>query len=88
MIVSPWKQEESDIFARTIEYSHPVNAPLAPPMARARREQRYRLYGKHGLSVETDTYVEDVPMADCFICDGADSSGTQGRRTGCGSSRV
>jgi hypothetical protein len=66
VIVSPWKPEENDIFARTIEYSHPVNAPLAPPMARARREQRYRFYGKHGLSVETDTYVEDVPMADCF----------------------
>ena len=67
VIMSPWKQEENDIFARTIEYSHPVNAPLAPPMARARREQRYRLYGKHGLCIETDTYVEDVPMADCFF---------------------
>lgn len=66
VIVSPWKKGENDIFARTIEYSHPVNAPLAPPMARARREQRYRFYGQHGLSVETDTYVEDVPMADCF----------------------
>jgi hypothetical protein len=67
VIVSPWKKEkDDDTFARTIEYSHPVNAPLAPPMARARKEQRYRFYGKHGLSVETDTYVEDVPMADCF----------------------
>jgi hypothetical protein len=67
VIVSQWKKEENDdTFTRTIEYSHPVNAPLAPPMARARREQRYRFYGKHGLSVETDTYVEDVPMADCF----------------------
>jgi hypothetical protein len=66
VIVSPWKLEENDIFARTIGFSHPVNAPLAPPMARARREQRYRFYGTHGLSVETDTYVEDVPMADCF----------------------
>jgi hypothetical protein len=66
VIVSPWKPEGKDSFARTIGFSHPVTAPLAPPMARARREQRYRFYGTHGLSLETDTYVEDVPMADCF----------------------
>jgi len=64
--VTPWKKEENGVYARIIEYNHPVNAPLAPPMARARKEQRYRRYGENGLSIETDTYVEDVPMADCF----------------------
>lgn len=63
---TPWKKDENDVFVRTIEYTHPVNAPLAPPEARARKEQRYRRYGTAGLSIETDTYVEDVPMADCF----------------------
>eukprot|EP00540_Astrosyne_radiata_P006912 CAMPEP_0116837724 /NCGR_PEP_ID=MMETSP0418-20121206/8814_1 /TAXON_ID=1158023 /ORGANISM="Astrosyne radiata, Strain 13vi08-1A" /LENGTH=465 /DNA_ID=CAMNT_0004467643 /DNA_START=1 /DNA_END=1397 /DNA_ORIENTATION=+ len=51
---------------RTMEYSHPVNAPLAPPMARARKEQRIRRFGDKGISVETDTYVDDVPLTDCF----------------------
>jgi hypothetical protein len=51
---------------RTIEYTHPVNAPMAPPMARARKEQTYTTFGKHGLVMETRTYVSDVPMTDCF----------------------
>ena len=62
---SPWKQDGTQ-WKRTIEYSHPINAPLAPPEARARKEQRYRRFGDHGLSIETDTFVDDVPMADCF----------------------
>lgn len=62
---SPWKQDGIQ-WKRTIEYSHPINAPLAPPEARARKEQRYRRFGDHGLSIETDTFVDDVPMADCF----------------------
>ena len=51
---------------RTIEYTHPVNAPMAPPMARARKEQTYTIFGQHGLVLETRTYVSDVPMTDCF----------------------
>jgi hypothetical protein len=66
VVASRWKKGEEDIWTRTIEYSHPVNAPLAPPMARARKEQRLRRFGNHGISVETDTYVDDVPMTDCF----------------------
>lgn len=50
---------------RTIEYTHPVNAPMAPPMARARKEQTLKKYG-FGLLVETKTVVSDVPMTDCF----------------------
>lgn len=65
---SPWKPtEDGQSHCRTVEYSHPVNAPLAPPRARARKEQCYRKYGPHGLSLVTDTYVEDVPMTDCFF---------------------
>lgn len=51
---------------RTIEYTHPVNAPMAPPMARARKEQTIKVFGNHGLVLETRTYVSDVPMTDCF----------------------
>ncbi len=66
--VSEWKvdDDEYNSKSRTIEYTHPVNAPMAPPMARARKEQLLQRYGDHGLVFETKTYVADVPMTDCF----------------------
>ena len=64
---SEWKAAEDGVSkCRNIEYTHPVNAPMAPPMARARKEQAYRQYGEHGLVLETKTFVSDVPMTDCF----------------------
>ena len=54
---------------RVIHYKHPVNAPLAPPQAGARKEQTLTRYGKYGLCLETRTIVDDVPMADCFHVD-------------------
>lgn len=65
VLTSQWKKEDDNL-SRTIEYSHPINAPLAPPKARARKEQRMRRFGDRGISLETDTYVDDVPMTDCF----------------------
>lgn len=58
---SPWGDEE-----RVVRYMHPVNAPLAPPQARARKEQQFERYGSKGLIVRTRTVVDDVPMTDCF----------------------
>lgn len=66
---SKWKKEKQasqESFSRTIEYTHPVDAPMAPPMARARKEQTYALFGGHGLIFSTKTFVSDVPMTDCF----------------------
>lgn len=51
---------------RNIQYSHPVNAPMAPPTARARKEQKLTKYSDHGMTLETKTIVSDVPMTDCF----------------------
>lgn len=56
-----------DAKSRVIEYSHPVNAPMAPPMARAKKEQTYQLFDDYGLTLETKTFVADVPMTDCFF---------------------
>jgi hypothetical protein len=61
-----WKDGDDGSYSRVIHYTHPVNAPLAPPKAGARKEQSYRRYGDHGLRIETKTHVDDVPMADCF----------------------
>jgi hypothetical protein len=64
---SEWKTTDDGVSkSRVIEYTHPVHAPMAPPMARARKEQTYRQYGEHGMVLETKTYVSDVPMTDCF----------------------
>jgi hypothetical protein len=63
---SVWKDGDDGSCSRVIRYTHPVNAPLAPPQAGARKDQSYRRYGDHGLRVETKTHVDDVPMADCF----------------------
>jgi hypothetical protein len=67
--LSEWKDSELDTGfsqTRTIEYTHPVDAPMAPPTAEARKEQSYSRYGNHGLIMETKTFVSDVPMTDCF----------------------
>ena len=64
---SPWKTDKDGVTkSRTIEYTHPINAPMAPPMARARKEQSYQKFGENGMVLETKTYVADVPMTDCF----------------------
>mmetsp|Transcript_12320 Transcript_12320/g.18297 ORF Transcript_12320/g.18297 Transcript_12320/m.18297 type:complete len:634 (-) Transcript_12320:100-2001(-) len=52
---------------RTIQYIHPINAPMAPPTAAARKEQCLQKFGNVGLCLETSTFVENVPMADCFV---------------------
>jgi hypothetical protein len=80
--VSEWKVEDDEYNSksRTIEYTHPVNAPMAPPMARARKEQLLQRYGDHGLVFETKTYVADVPMTDCFyVADQVRVQSTRGK---------
>jgi VAD1 Analog of StAR-related lipid transfer domain len=51
---------------RVVKYMHPVNVPMAPPQAGARKEQTLRRYGDVGIVVETQTFVDNVPMTDCF----------------------
>ncbi len=54
---------------RTIHYVHPINAPMAPPSAKACKTQYFQKFGPIGLCLETSTVVEDVPMTDCFVVD-------------------
>ena len=56
-----WKQ-----YKRVIKYMHPVNVPLAPPQAAARKEQILTRYNDVGICIVTQTFVDDVPMTDCF----------------------
>jgi hypothetical protein len=55
--------------SRTINYIHPVNSPMAPPTAKARKQQTIHKFGTAGICVESCTVVEEVPMADCFVVD-------------------
>lgn len=55
--------------SRTIHYIHPVNSPMAPPTAKARKLQTLHKFCSAGLCVESCTVVEEVPMADCFVVD-------------------
>lgn len=55
--------------SRTINYIHPVNSPLAPPTAKAVKQQTLHKFGTAGICVESCTVVEEVPMADCFVVD-------------------
>ncbi len=53
--------------SRSIHYTHPVNVPMAPPTAKAIKQQQFYKFGNAGLWLETCTIVEDVPMTDCFV---------------------
>jgi hypothetical protein len=68
---SPWElpsaSKASESTSRTIQYTHPVNVPMAPPTAKARKQQVLHKFGDAGLCLETCTVVEAVPMADCFV---------------------
>ena len=68
---SPWQPSPtptaSEPITRTIRYTHPVNAPMAPPTAKARKEQTLEKFGNVGMCLQTCTIVEEVPMADCFV---------------------
>jgi hypothetical protein len=68
---SPWDLQSTftalESMSRTIRYTHPVNAPMAPQTAKARKQQVLHKFGNAGLCVETCTIVEEVPMADCFV---------------------
>mmetsp|Transcript_6171 Transcript_6171/g.13566 ORF Transcript_6171/g.13566 Transcript_6171/m.13566 type:complete len:784 (-) Transcript_6171:863-3214(-) len=69
--VTPWHLSEKDgvSLCRKVSYVHPVNAPMAPPSAAASKQQRFRRFGSHGMSIETRTEVKDIPMTDCFHVD-------------------
>lgn len=67
---SSWKVENADgklTRSRVVRYIHLINAPLAPPEAKARKEQTYHRYGDLGIVMETKTLVDGVPLTDCFF---------------------
>ncbi len=66
LTASLWKKVSDIESTRMINYTHPMNIPLAPPQADASKEQKCMRYGNYGMMIETKTIVRDVPMADCF----------------------
>jgi len=58
---TPWHDEK-----RKILYSHPIHIPGAPSTGAATKTQFMRRFGDHGLCIDTETRITDVPFADCF----------------------
>lgn len=64
---TPWNYiKGSDSYTRTITYVHPVNNPMAPPTSFTTKKQEMKVYGTHGICIDTRTDVSGVPMADSF----------------------
>lgn len=66
--VSPWAIDASRS-KRSIDYRHPIRAPVGPPSARATKEQTLQRFDGCGLCLDTRTIVVGVPIADCFHVD-------------------
>jgi len=65
---SQWQSSAEDGgLTRCITYIHPINVPMAPPRAGATKQQRLTKYGTHGVVLETNTVVNDLPKTDCFV---------------------
>lgn len=68
---TPWQPSKaptpSEPNTRSIQYTHPVNAPMAPPTAKAFKQQVLHKFGTVGMCLDTCTVVQEVPMADCFV---------------------
>lgn len=59
---TPWQDGR-----RKITYSHPINLPGAPSTGDATKTQTITKLGNYMLCVETETWISNVPLADCFF---------------------
>ena len=63
-----WEHEDDLTKKRFISYNHPISIPLpiAPPAGAATKTQRMQRFGDYGICLDTETWINDVPLADCF----------------------
>jgi hypothetical protein len=62
-----WERSSKVSQKRLITYNHPIKIPLsiAPPTGAATKTQVMRRF-PNGICVDTETWINDVPLADCF----------------------
>jgi hypothetical protein len=62
-----WEQSNKFTMKRLVTYNHPIDIPLAiaPPAGSATKTQIMQRF-EEGLCVDTETWISDVPLADCF----------------------
>jgi len=63
-----WKRDKRGVYiaSRMLEYNHVVNCASRSPHGQGSKGTTlYRKFGEMTLSIETDTFVQDVPIADC-----------------------
>jgi len=64
---TPWISSTlNDTQTRIIRYKHPMNIPMAPPSARATKEQTLHHMSLYGICISTCTTSYDAPTTDCF----------------------
>jgi hypothetical protein len=53
---------------RQLTYKHTIKipVPMAPPDGMATKFQTVQRFGDHGICLDTETWINDVPLADCF----------------------
>ena len=53
---------------RQLTYKHAIKIPvaMAPPDGMATKFQIVERFGDHGICLDTETWINDVPLADCF----------------------
>lgn len=64
---SNWEySQQNNTFQRCITYRHPIHVPMGPPSGRAKKTQLLKRFDNFGLCIVSKTWVNDVPMTDCF----------------------
>ena len=66
--ITPWQEVNQGVGAtRTIRFIANLDGlPVGPPTAPVMQMQRVRVFGQHGMILETSSSMENVPAGDCF----------------------
>ncbi|EWM25093.1 hypothetical protein Naga_100016g6 [Nannochloropsis gaditana] len=66
--VSPWQEVNQGVGAtRVVRFVSSLEGlPVGPPTALVMQLQRVRVFGQHGMVLETSSSMENVPAGDCF----------------------
>ncbi|KAI0520169.1 hypothetical protein KFK09_007640 [Dendrobium nobile] len=67
---SSWRPHEQFGYIRDLSFLHPVKIYLGAKYGRCQEAQKFRVYRKRQLVIETSQQVADVPYADYFLVEG------------------
>lgn len=65
-----WRQHEQFVYLREVSFLHPIKLYFGVKYGRCKEVQKYRVYRKSHLVIETSQQITDVPYADYFLVEG------------------